>query len=65
MITLSNNAKGLALPLQVEEIYGKVYTSDSLLETVLCWGINCNSGLSGKSRDPPKNRILNKQIKHS
>ena len=23
------------------EIYGKVYTSDSLLETVLYWGINC------------------------
>ena len=25
----------------MEEIYGKVYTSDSLLETVLYWGINC------------------------
>ena len=41
MITLSNNTKGLALLHQVEEIYGKVYTSDSLLETVLYWGINC------------------------
>ena len=41
MITLSNNTKGLALLQQVEEIYGKVYTSDSLLETVLYWGINC------------------------
>ena len=41
MITLSNNTKGLDLLHQVEEIYGKVYTSDSLLETVLCWGINC------------------------
>ena len=43
MITLSNNTKGLALLHQVEEIYGKVYTGDSLLETVLYWGINCNS----------------------
>ena len=43
MITLSNNTKGLALLHQVEEIYGKVYTSDSLLETVLYWGINCSS----------------------
>ena len=43
MITLSNNTKGLALLQQVEEIYGKVYTSDSLLETVLYWGINCTS----------------------
>ena len=41
MITLSYNTKGLALLQQVEEIYGKVYTSDSLLETVLYWGINC------------------------
>ena len=41
MITLSDNTKGLALLQQVEEIYGKVYTSDSLLETVLYWGINC------------------------
>ena len=41
MITLFNNTKGLALLHQVEEIYGKVYTSDSLLETVLYWGINC------------------------
>ena len=41
MITLSNNKKGLALLYQVEEIYGKVYTIDSLLETVLYWGINC------------------------
>ena len=41
MITLSNNTKGLALLHQVEEIYGKVYTSDSLLEMVLYWGINC------------------------
>ena len=39
MITLSNNTKGLALLQQVEVIYGKVYTSDSLLETVLYWGI--------------------------
>ena len=37
MITLSNNTKGLVLLHQVEEIYGKVYTSDSLLETVLYW----------------------------
>ena len=29
MITLSNNTKSLALLHQVEEIYGKVYTSDS------------------------------------
>ena len=41
MITLSYNTKGLALLHQVEEIYGKVYTGDSLLETVLYWGINC------------------------
>ena len=41
MITLSINMKGLALLHQVEEIYGKVYTSDSLLEMVLYWGINC------------------------
>ena len=33
MITLSNNTKCLALLHQVEEIY--VYTSDSLLETVV------------------------------
>ena len=44
MITLSNNTKGLALLHQVEEIYGKVYTSDSLLETVLYWGMNCTPG---------------------
>ena len=43
MITLSNNTKGLALLHQLKEIYGKVNTSDSLLETVLYWGINCNS----------------------
>ena len=43
MITLSNNTKGLALLHQVEEIYGKVYSSDSLLETVLYWGINCTN----------------------
>ena len=43
MITLSNNTKGLDLLHQVEEIYGKVYTSDSLLETVLYWGINCTT----------------------
>ena len=42
MITLSNNTKRLVLLNQVEEIYGKVYTSDSLLETVLYWGINCS-----------------------
>ena len=42
MNTLSNSTKGLALHHQVEEIYGKVYTSGSLLETVLYWGINCN-----------------------
>ena len=41
MITLSNNTKGLSLLHQVEEIHGKVCTSDSLLETVLYWGINC------------------------
>ena len=41
MIILSNNTKGLAKFHQEEEIYGKVYTSDSLLETVLYWGINC------------------------
>ena len=41
MITLTNNTKGLALLPQVEEIYGKVHTSDSLLETVLYWRINC------------------------
>ena len=41
MVTLSKNTKGSALLHQVEEIYGKVYTSDSLLETVLYWGINC------------------------
>ena len=41
MITLSRNTKGLALLHQVEEIYGKVYTSDFLLETVLYRGINC------------------------
>ena len=43
MITLSNNIKGLALLHQVKEIYGKVNTSDSLLETVLYWGINCTN----------------------
>ena len=42
MITLSNNTKVLVLLHQVEEIYRKVYTSDSLLEMVLYWGINCN-----------------------
>ena len=54
MITLSNNSKGLALLHQVEEIYGKVYTSDSLLETVLYWGINCipKSG-SGQNKPRP------------
>ena len=41
MITLTNNTKGLALHPQVEEIYGKVHTSDSLLGTVLYWRINC------------------------
>ena len=41
MITLSNNTKGLALLHQVEETYGKLYTGDSLLETVLYWGLNC------------------------
>ena len=41
MITLSNNTKGLALLHQVEDIDGKVYASDSLLEMVLYWGINC------------------------
>ena len=45
MITLSNNTKGLASIHQVEEIYGKVYTSDSLLEAVLYWGINCSVSL--------------------
>ena len=42
MIILSYYTKGLALLHQVEEIYGQVYTSDSLLETVLYWGINCS-----------------------
>ena len=51
MITLSNNTKGLALLHQVEEIYGKVYTSDSLLETVLYWGINCIHGHFQKFSD--------------
>ena len=41
MITLSNSTKGLALLHQVVEIYGKVYTSDSLLEMVLYWQLNC------------------------
>ena len=41
MITLSDNTKGLALLHQVEEIYGKVYTSDSLLEMIFDWVINC------------------------
>ena len=43
MITLSNNIKGLALLHQVEE-----YMGDSLLETVLYWGINCMLKLMGK-----------------
>ena len=47
MITLSNNTKGLALLHQVVEIYGKVYTSDSLLEMVLYWGLNCT--IKGKN----------------
>ena len=46
MINLSNNTKGLALLHQVEEIYGKVYTSDSLLETDLYWGINCTNNIN-------------------
>ena len=50
MITLSNNTKGSALLHQVEEIYGKVYKSDSLLETVLYWGINCTHLESGYER---------------
>ena len=33
--------KMLALFHQAVEIYGKFYTSDSLLETVLYWRINC------------------------
>ena len=53
MITLSNNTKGLALLQQVEEIYGKVYTSDSLLETVLYWGINCTKCIEIKKIDAP------------
>ena len=32
--SFSNNIKGFALLHLVVEIYGKVYTSDSLLETV-------------------------------
>ena len=43
MITLSNNTKGLALLHQMEE-----YMGDSLLETVLYWGINCMLKLMGK-----------------
>ena len=43
MITLSNNTKDSALLHQVEEIYEKVYTSDSLLDTVLHWGLNCTN----------------------
>ena len=31
-------------------MYGKVYTSDSLLETVLYWGINCSSKWSLKKK---------------
>ena len=53
MITLSYNTKGLALLHQVEEIYGKVYTSDSLLETVLYWGINCTL-VNIYTKMPPK-----------
>ena len=52
MITLSNNTKGLALLYQVEEIYGKVYTSESLLEKVLYWGINCIHKV-GLTSQPP------------
>ena len=33
--------KLFALLHQVVETHGKVYTSDSLLETVLFWGLNC------------------------
>ena len=33
--------KRFGLALSSKKIYGKVYTSDSLLETVLYWGINC------------------------
>ena len=42
MITLSNNTNGLALLHKVVEIYGKVYTSDSLLQKVLFWLLNCS-----------------------
>ena len=31
----------------MEEIYGKVYTSDSLLEMILYQGINCSYGSTG------------------
>ena len=41
MITRTNNAKRLALLHQVVEIYEKVYTSNSLLETGLYWGLSC------------------------
>ena len=41
MITLSKSTKALALLHQVIETYGKVYTSNSLLELVLYWGLNC------------------------
>ena len=59
MITLSNNTKGLALlHHQVEEIYGKVYTSDSLLETVLYWGINCILRFSNIDVTHPSNLDL-------
>ena len=44
MITLSNNTKVLALLHQVEEIYGKVYTNDSLWEMVLYWRIKVSKG---------------------
>ena len=40
MITLSINTQCLALFHQAVEIYGKFYTSDSLLEPVLYWRIN-------------------------
>ena len=49
MITHSNNTNGLALLNQVGEIYGKVYKSDSLLETVLYWEINCTVKLPSGS----------------
>ena len=59
MNTLSNNTKMLALLLQVVEIYGKVYISDSLLvETVLYWELNCLVVICWVGRKRQSNSIL-------